>query len=37
MGPLTWVLQNLGLLTVTAIGVALTFYLIYAMIHPERF
>jgi len=37
MGSLDWVVQNLGLLTLTLICVALTFYLVYCMIHPERF
>jgi len=37
MGPLAWVDQNLGLVTLTLVCVALTFYLVYCMIHPERF
>jgi hypothetical protein len=37
MGPLSWVAQNLGLVALTGICVCLTVYLIYCMIHPERF
>jgi hypothetical protein len=37
MGSLSWVVQHLGLVTLSVICVALTFYLIYCMIHPERF
>ena len=37
MGSLSWVVQQLGLVTLSVICVALTFYLIYCMIHPERF
>lgn len=37
MGPFDWVVQNLGLLTLTLICVGLTLYLVYCMIHPERF
>ena len=37
MGPLDWVWQNLGLTSLTVICLGLTFYLIYCMIHPERF
>lgn len=37
MGSLDWVVQNLGLLSLTVICAGLTFYLIYCMIHPERF
>lgn len=37
MGPLTALAQNLGLVTLTLIAVGLTFYLLYAMIRPERF
>ncbi len=37
MGPLGWVAQNLGLVSLTLICVVLTFYLVYCMIHPERF
>jgi len=37
MGPLDWFWQNLGLTCLTAICLGLTFYLVYCMIHPERF
>ena len=37
MGPLGWVAQNLGLVSLTLVCVVLTFYLVYCMIHPERF
>jgi hypothetical protein len=37
MGSLEWVVQNLGLVTLTVICAALTLYLAYCMIHPERF
>lgn len=37
MGPLSWLAQNTGLITLTLLAVALTFYLLYAMIYPERF
>jgi K+-transporting ATPase KdpF subunit len=37
MGPLDWVWHNLGLVTLTVICLALTVYLVYCMIHPERF
>jgi K+-transporting ATPase KdpF subunit len=37
MGSLNWVVQNLGLVTLTLICVALTLYLVYCMIRPERF
>jgi K+-transporting ATPase KdpF subunit len=37
MGPLNWVQQNLGLTVMTLVALSLTLYLIYAMIHPERF
>jgi len=37
MGSLDWVVQNLGLLTLTLLCVSITFYLVYCMIHPERF
>ena len=37
MGSLDWVVHHLGLITLTAICLGLTFYLIYCMIHPERF
>jgi K+-transporting ATPase KdpF subunit len=37
MDLLSVVQQNLGLITITAISLALTGYLVYAMLHPERF
>jgi K+-transporting ATPase KdpF subunit len=37
MGLLSWVQQNLGLTVMTLVALVLTVYLIYAMIHPERF
>jgi K+-transporting ATPase KdpF subunit len=37
MGPLDTIAQNLGLTTLTVIAVVLTLYLVYSMIHPERF
>ncbi len=37
MGPLDWVAQNLGLVALTVLSVALVGYLVYSMIHPERF
>jgi len=37
MGSLGWVVQHLGLVTLSVICLVLTFYLIYCMIHPERF
>jgi len=32
-----WVAQNLGLTVLTVICLALTFYLVYSMVHPEKF
>jgi K+-transporting ATPase KdpF subunit len=37
MGFLDWVAVNLGLFALTLTTAGLTVYLIYAMIHPERF
>jgi len=37
MGSLDWLVQNLGLMALTAICVILTIYLGYCMAHPERF
>jgi K+-transporting ATPase KdpF subunit len=37
MGASGWVAQNLGLTALTLVCLALTFYLVYAMIHPEDF
>jgi len=36
MSGLGWVAQDLGLLVLTLIVVALISYLVYAMVHPER-
>jgi K+-transporting ATPase KdpF subunit len=37
MGLLDALVQNLGLMTLTTIAVILTIYLVYSMLHPERF
>jgi K+-transporting ATPase KdpF subunit len=37
MGLLEAVTQHLGLAVLTALAVGLTLYLIYSMVHPERF
>lgn len=37
MGPLDWVVHNLGLVALTGVSVVLTVYLLYSMVHPERF
>jgi len=37
MGLLEALEQNLGLTTLTLLAVALTVYLAYSMLHPERF
>jgi K+-transporting ATPase KdpF subunit len=37
MGVASAVADHLGLIALTLIAVALCFYLIYAMIHPEKF
>ena len=37
MGLLSTIVQNLGLTTLTVIAVILTIYLVYSMLHPERF
>jgi F subunit of K+-transporting ATPase (Potass_KdpF) len=37
MGAYGWLAQNLGLTVLTAVCLVLTFYLVYAMIHPEEF
>lgn len=37
MGALDWVTHNLGLTVLALVCLALTFYLVYAMIHPEEF
>jgi len=37
MGLLTALADNLGLASLTVLALALTGYLLYAMIHPEKF
>lgn len=37
MGAFDWVAHNLGLTVLTLVCLALTFFLVYAMIHPEEF
>jgi K+-transporting ATPase KdpF subunit len=37
MGFLAGLAQHTGLLTLTVISVVLTIYLVYSMLHPERF
>ncbi len=37
MGALGWVEQNLGLTVLTVLSLGLTVYLVYVMLHPERF
>jgi K+-transporting ATPase KdpF subunit len=37
MSPLAPLTDNLGLTALTVLAVALCIYLIYAMIHPEKF
>ncbi len=37
MGALGWVEHNLGLTVLALVCLGLTFYLVYAMIHPEEF
>ncbi len=37
MGPLEALAQNLGLATLTILALALSGYLVYSMLHPERF
>jgi len=37
MGLLAALAANLGLATLTLLSVALTIYLLYVMIHPEKF
>ncbi|MCI4338993.1 MAG: K(+)-transporting ATPase subunit F [Thermoplasmata archaeon] len=37
MGLVSALAQNLGLTSLTVIAVALTLYLLYVMIHPEKF
>jgi K+-transporting ATPase KdpF subunit len=37
MGLFEAIAQNLGLTTLTVLAVVLTIYLVYSMLHPERF
>jgi K+-transporting ATPase KdpF subunit len=37
MGTVSALAQNLGLVTLTVISIALTVYLLYVMIRPEKF
>jgi K+-transporting ATPase KdpF subunit len=37
MGSVPWVTENLGLTVLTVVSIALTIYLAYSMVHPERF
>jgi K+-transporting ATPase KdpF subunit len=37
MGLFSWVQHNAGLVTLTVVASLLTLYLVYAMLHPERF
>jgi|HubBroStandDraft_1064217.scaffolds.fasta_scaffold05076_2 K+-transporting ATPase KdpF subunit len=37
MGPIPWLAPNFGLITLTLVALGLTVYLLYAMIHPEKF
>jgi K+-transporting ATPase KdpF subunit len=37
MGSASWVTENLGLTVLTIVAIALTIYLAYSMIRPERF
>jgi K+-transporting ATPase KdpF subunit len=37
MGLFDAIAQNLGLTTLTVLAAALTIYLVYSMLHPERF
>ncbi len=37
MGLATWLAQNPGLVSLSAVAIALTVYLIFVMAHPERF
>ena len=36
MGAAAWVARDLGLVTLTGLVFALTAYLVYTMLHPER-
>ena len=37
MGLLTALTQNLGLVSLSLIALGLTVYLLYVMVHPEKF
>jgi K+-transporting ATPase KdpF subunit len=37
MGSVSWVTENLGLTVLTVVSIALTIYLAYSMVHPDRF
>jgi|HubBroStandDraft_1064217.scaffolds.fasta_scaffold06857_2 K+-transporting ATPase KdpF subunit len=37
MGTVSALAQNLGLVSLTVIALALTVYLLYVMVHPEKF
>ena len=37
MGLASALVQNLGLASLTVLALALTLYLLYVMIHPEKF
>ena len=37
MGTVSEIAQNFGLITLTVLSLALTVYLLYVMIHPEKF
>jgi K+-transporting ATPase KdpF subunit len=36
MGLLSWIVNDLGLVVLTALVAGLTAYLVYAMLYPER-
>jgi hypothetical protein len=36
MGALTWVVNDLGLVTLTILVSVLAAFLVYTMLHPER-
>ncbi len=37
MGALDWVTAHLGLAVLTVLACGLAVYLVYVMVHPERF
>jgi K+-transporting ATPase KdpF subunit len=37
MDPFASIAPNLGLTALTALAIALSGYLVYSMLHPERF